>query len=321
MAIKVRDYEVRLTRNKEERRQVRALRYDVFVEEEGAGATEEQKNLREEYDAYDRFAEYLAVFHNGKIVGTYRIIDRNAAEKMDGFYTENEFNISKIKKYTGNIAEMSRACVAREYRENALVMRMLWAGLGEYIVRHKIGVLFGVASWVGTKPAMSAQAISYLYYNHLSSAKLRATVLSENFADGVNPKLSRMNILPKEFVDEEEARRQMTPLIKGYLRLGATFGKGVFVDRPFNSYDVFVMVETKKIDAAYQKHFLGRENALANMDGEAPDSVMKTIGKIVTFPVTGPMKVMRAFVEFLLREDAADAEYSEDARENDTDED
>ena len=43
MAIKVRDYEVRLTRNKEERRQVRALRYEVFVEEEGASATEEQK--------------------------------------------------------------------------------------------------------------------------------------------------------------------------------------------------------------------------------------------------------------------------------------
>ena len=35
MAIKVRDYEVRLTRNKDERRQVRQLRYDVFVEEEG----------------------------------------------------------------------------------------------------------------------------------------------------------------------------------------------------------------------------------------------------------------------------------------------
>lgn len=43
MAIKVRDYEVRLTRNKDERRQVRQLRYDVFVEEEGASATEEQK--------------------------------------------------------------------------------------------------------------------------------------------------------------------------------------------------------------------------------------------------------------------------------------
>ena len=314
MAIKVRDYEVRLTRNKEERRQVRALRYEVFVEEEGASATEEQKNLREEYDAFDRYAEYLAVFHNGKIVGTYRIIDRNAADKMDGFYTESEFNISKIKRVDGNIAEMSRACVQREYRDNALVMRMLWAGLGEYIVRRKIAILFGVASWVGTKPVESAQAISYLYYNHLTPLGLRATVLSENFADGVNPKLSRMNILPREFVDENDARHQMTPLIKGYLRLGATFGKGVFIDKAFNSYDVFVMVQTKNIDAAYQKHFLGRENALADLD--VRDNAFKTVGKIMLLPVTGSFKMLRAFFEFLLREDAVDAEYIDDSKED-----
>ncbi len=315
MAIKVRDYEVRLTRNKEERRQVRKLRYEVFVEEEGASATEEQRNLREEYDSFDRYAEYLAVFHNGKIVGTYRIIDRNAAEKMGGFYTETEFNISKIKKYNGNIVEMSRACVDKSYRENALVMRMLWAGLGEYVVRRKVGVLFGVASWVGTKSVESAQAISYLYYNHLSPLRLRATVLSENFAEGVNPKLSRMNILPREFVDEADARRQMTPLIKGYLRLGATFGKGVFIDKLFNSYDVFVMMQTKNIDAAYQKHFLGRENALEDL--EEKEGALKTVGKIMLLPVTGSFKMLRSFFEFLLREDAVDAEYIDDSREDD----
>ena len=319
MAIKVRDFEVRLTRNKEERKQVRQLRYAVFVEEEGASATEEQRALGEEYDAYDRYAEYMAVFHQGRVVGTYRIIDRNAAEKMGGFYTENEFNISKIKKYRGNIAEMSRACVEKSYRDNALVMRMLWAGLGELIVRRKIGVLFGVASFVGTKPARSAQAISYLCYNHLTPLRLRATVLSEKFADGVNPKLSRMNILPREFVDEADAKAEMTPLIKGYLRLGATFGKGVFVDIKFNSYDVFVMVETRKMNAAYQKHFLGRENALGNPDDDK-EHIMKTVGKIMTLPVVGPFKVVRAFVDFLLREDADDAEYVEESDKADNEE-
>lgn len=319
MAIKVREYEVRLTRNKEERKQVRQLRYRVFVEEEGASATEEQRVLGEEYDSYDRNAEYMCVFHNGRVVGTYRIIDRNAAEKMGGFYTETEFNLSKIKKYRGNIAEMSRACVAPEYRENALVMRMLWAGLGELIVRRKIGVIFGVASFVGKKPAKSAQAISYLYYNHLSPIRLRATVLSEKFADGINPKLARMNILPREFVDEADAKAEMTPLIKGYLRLGATFGRGVFVDVPFNSYDVFVMLETRKMNATYQKHFLGREDALGDADDDK-ENIIKTVGKIVTFPVVGPFKVVRAVVDFLLREDAADAEYIEDSEKSETEE-
>ena len=312
MAIKVRDYEVRLTRNKEERRQVRALRYAVFCEEEGASATEEQKNLREEYDSFDRFAEYMAVFHNGVVVGCYRIIDRDAAEKMGRFYTEGEFNIAKIKKVRGNIAEMSRACVDVRYRDNALVMRLLWAGLSEYVLRRRVRVLFGVASWVGQKPGLSAHAISYLYYNRLAPARLRATVLSENFHESVNPALSRMNIMPKIFVDEEEALREMPPLIKGYLRVGADFGNGVFIDKEFNTYDVFVTLQTKNISSTYQKHFLGRENALEDLSVDIDEGAVKTLGKIVLFPVRGPLKVLGSFVKFMLREDAADAEYVED---------
>ncbi|MBN1282128.1 MAG: GNAT family N-acetyltransferase [Alphaproteobacteria bacterium] len=314
MTIKVRDYEVRLTRTSAERKQVRQLRYLVFVEEEGASATEEQKQLREEYDSYDRFADYMGVFHGDKLVGTYRIIDREAAEKMGGFYTETEFNISKIRKASGNIAEMSRACVNPEYRENGLVMRMLWLGLGEYIAKHKITVIFGVASWVGKSPVESAHAISYLYYNNLSPLNLRATVLSENFAQGVNPKLSRMNILPQVFVDEAIAKKQMTPLIKGYLRLGASFGKGVFVDVPFNSYDVFVTLQTKKIAAAYQKHFAGSETAFEHLG--LKDGTMKTIGKIMLLPVTGPFKALRTIAQFLLRDDADDVEFIEDGKDN-----
>jgi putative hemolysin len=307
MAIKVRDYEVRLTRNKDERRMVRQLRYEVFVEEEGASATEEQRALREEYDDYDKNAEYMAVFHNGKIVGTYRIIDKKAAEKMGGFYTETEFNISKIKKASDNIAEMSRACVAAEYRENALVMRMLWAGLSEYILRRRVAVMFGVASFVGQKPVESAQAISYLYYNHLSPMRLRARVIPENFAPGADPRMSKMNILPRAFVDEEMAKKQMTPLIKGYLRMGASFGQGVFIDKPFNTYDVFVMMQSKNMDAAYQKHFYGRENALEHLD--VKPHPIQTLGKIMLLPITGPLNMLGAFFEFLLREDAADAEF------------
>ena len=315
MAIKVRDFEVRLTRNKEERRLVRRLRYDVFVTEEGASATPEQQELHEEYDAFDKYADYMAVFHNGKIVGAYRIIDKKAAEKMGGFYTETEFNISKIKKASDNIAEMSRACVAQEYRENALVMRLLWAGLSEYILRRRIAVLFGVASWTGQKPVESAQAISYIYYNYLSPVRLRARVVPEKFAEGVDTRMSKMNILPRAFVDEDIAKKQMTPLIKGYLRLGATFGQGVFIDKPFNTYDIFVMMQSKNMDAAYQKHFYGRENALEHLD--VKPRPMLTVGKLMLKPITGSLNMLGAFFEFLLREDAADAELIEDTPESD----
>ncbi|MDR1361078.1 MAG: GNAT family N-acetyltransferase [Rickettsiales bacterium] len=313
MAIKLRDYEVRLTRTKEERKQVRQLRYRVFVEEEGMQVGEEQKILCEEYDAYDRFADYMGVFHGDKLVGTYRIIDRDAAEKMDGFYTETEFDIAKLKNVKGNIAEMSRACIEKEYRENGLVMPMLWMGLGEYIQKNKIKLLFGIASWVGTKPAESAQAISYLYYNHLSPMSLRASVAVENLEESINPKLTRMKILPKEFVNKDDAYKQMMPLIKGYLRLGATFGKGVFISNRDNSYEVFVCMLTRDISKAYQKRFTGDENAFENLGLE--DGAMKKFGKIMMFPFVGPFKVVLAITKFFLKEDADDAELVEEEKE------
>ena len=116
MAIKIRDYEVRLTRSKEERKQVRQLRYRVFVEEEGAFATEEQKQLREEYDNYDRFADYMAVLHSGKVVGTYRITNREAAEKHGGFYIENEFNIENYTPVNNLNKELD--CLAHKVLED-----------------------------------------------------------------------------------------------------------------------------------------------------------------------------------------------------------
>ena len=313
MAIKVRDFEVRLTRSKEERKQVRQLRYKVFVEEEGASVNEEQKNLREEYDNYDNYAEYMVVLHKSKVVGTYRIIGRDAAEKMGGFYTETEFDLKKIKKVRGNIAEMSRACVDPDYREGGLVLRMLWMGMTDYILKRKIVLMFGVASWVGTQPALSAQAISYLYYNHLAPLPLRAVVEPEKLVDGVNPKLTRMNILPKAFVDDAEAKSQMTPLIKGYLRLGAQFGKGVFIDKPFNSYDVFVILQAKNMNRAYQKHFTGNENAFDHL--VVGDGAMKKFGKVMLLPFSGSFALFKAAAQFFLPGDAEDAEIIEEEKE------
>ena len=256
MAIKLGDYEVRFARSLQERRQVRALRYKCFIEEDGASATEEQRKLREEWDAWDVFAKYLTVFHKDKVVGVYRIIDSKAAEKMGGFYSESEFDISKIKNSDRNIAEMSRACVDPAYREKNIVLRLLWMGLDEYIKKNKIDILFGMASWTGTNPEKSAHALSYLYHNHLSPLDLRTKIDTEKLAKDINPKLTKLNLLPKDKLDIKSVRREMSPLIKGYLNLNATIGDGVFIDKKFNSYEVLVVLQTADINPQYREMLL-----------------------------------------------------------------
>ena len=116
-----------------------------------------------------------------------------------------------------------------------------------------------------------------------------------------------MNILPRAFVDEVEARKQMTPLIKGYLRLGATFGRGVYIDKGFGTYDVFVLVQTKKLDKSFQKHFTGSENAFDDFD--IKEGPLHLLGKIIISPITGTAKLIKNFAELFMREDVDDIEY------------
>ncbi|MDR0449597.1 MAG: GNAT family N-acetyltransferase [Rickettsiales bacterium] len=275
------EFESRLAKGKAERSAFLKLRYKIFVEEEGKAPSDEEKRTREETDSFDRYCEYMLVFHKKKVIGGYRIITKKAADENDGFYTETEFDISKIKKVRGNIAEMSRACIEKKYRENQLAISMLWLGLGNYILKNKIVVMFGVISYVGQKPVISAHAFSYLYYNHLAPKSIRAKVLPGKF--------DKMDILPKEYVDETKAFEEMTPLTKGYLRLGAEFGQGVFLDTPFNSYDIFATLQTRKISKIYQKRFLGKEGALDHLiigDGLVK-ATAKITAKIFKMPFAG----------------------------------
>jgi putative hemolysin len=312
MAIKIRDYEVRLVRGKEERKLVRQLRYKCFTEDAGWSMTEEQKELKEEYDDWDLHADYMGVFQGDRIVGTYRILDRAAAEKSGGFYSESEFDISKIKRRRGNIAEMSRACVDADYRDDGLVLSMLWLGLGEYVLRNKIQILFGLGSWwKSSNPADTAQAISYLYYNHLAPLGFRAVVDLDKLDPAVDPRMTRMNILPKAFVDKDRAFKELPPLIKGYLRLGGMVGKGVSISAKEDDYSVFVMCLTKDINKAYQKRFTGNPNAFDDLG--VKDTVISTVVKILSLPFKGAFFTLKAVATLLLSDaDLRDAEVIKD---------
>ncbi len=278
---KIGEYEFRLARSKEDRKLVRELRYKVFIEEDGAIPTEEQKALGEEYDPYDEYCDYILILHNKPdaekpiIAGTYRIINREQAEKMNGFYTETEYDIKKIKKHSGNIAELSRACVHPDYR-GGIVIKLLWMALAKYVIKNKISLLFGVASFIGTNPGKYAMGISYLYYKRLAPLRLRAIVNSEE--------MTRMNLLPKEYIDENLALEQMGPVLKGYLRLGGVFGKGVYVDKPFNTCDVFVLIETRKVNKTYQKFFTGKENAFESIPEKNKGLLPKFFG-LLSLPI------------------------------------
>jgi len=64
-----------------------------------------------------------------------------------------------------------------------------------------------------------------------------------------------MDVLPAQIVDAKLALKQMPPLIKGYLRLGARFGTGAVIDRQFGTTDVLVILPVEAIDQRYVAYY------------------------------------------------------------------
>ena len=46
------------------------------------------------------------------------------------------------------------------------------------------------------------------------------------------------------------------PLMKGYLRLGAKFGREPVLDKEFGAIDFLVLFKLSEIDQKYARHFL-----------------------------------------------------------------
>ncbi|MGE5503133.1 MAG: GNAT family N-acetyltransferase [Actinomycetota bacterium] len=233
--------EVRLARDETEILDSQALRYRVFYEEMGARPGPRSRGWRLDRDEYDPVCQHLLALADGVVIGTYRLIDRCAAAKVGRFYSAGEFDIGAIEAFPGEILELGRSCVDARWR-NRGTLQMLWQGLAAYIVENGIGLLFGCASLPGTDVQALAPQLSYLHDHHLAPEELRATPLVPA-AEAAAP------------YDARAALQSLPPLLKGYLRAGASVGAGAVVDPLFNTTDVLVVLRTDAITARYQRRY------------------------------------------------------------------
>lgn len=254
--------EVRLARTTKDIRRAQRLRFKVFFNEMSATPNARAFVSRRDIDPFDRICDHLLVIdHAGKVnrfgklkpkvVGTYRLLRSDiAAINGTDFYTAGEYDLTALMKANAGLRmlELGRSCVLQPYRSKRVV-DLLWQGLLQYIRHHRIEVMFGCASFEGTDPAEHRLALAFLHHHAQAPATLAARALPWRYTE--------MNLLDKEAIDFKGAMKALPPLIKGYLRLGATFGEGAVIDRQFGTTDVFVTIRVKDIDPRYIAHYGG----------------------------------------------------------------
>lgn len=245
---------VRLATTPEEVRAAQKLRYISFYEESAATPAPHMVAERRDYDDFDQFAHHLIVVDparaddNMGVVGTYRMLTNDGAQKAGRFYTSDEYDIACLLKSGNRMLEMGRSCVLEPYRSMA-VLQLLWAGIAQFISEHQIDIMFGCACvTIGkTDPTSIAEELSLLYHNHLASPDLRPRAISGRYTD--------MNLIARDKLDPRRVFMKFPPLIKGYLRVGAMVGDGAVIDYNFNSIDVCIIMPTYMITDRYVKHY------------------------------------------------------------------
>ena len=229
-----------LARSVAEVAEAQRIRFKVFGEEMGANLPSADLGL--DIDRFDAFCEHLLVRDHGndKVVGTYRILPPEQAVKAGGYYSETEFDISRLENLRDRMVEVGRSCVHPDYRDGATITQ-LWSGLADYIGKHNHEYLIGCASIsMADGGHYAASVYNKIHKLHAAPAEYR-----------VFPHCR----LPLESLNGD-MEVTVPPLIKGYLRLGAYIAGEPAWDPDFNCADVFILLPVSRLNARYAKHFM-----------------------------------------------------------------
>jgi putative hemolysin len=235
-----------------------ALRFRVFYEEMGAHPDAATLASGRDRDEYDAVADHLLVLDHDlgegpdAVVGTYRLIRRQAAAGIGRFYSAAEYDLSPLVALPGEILELGRSCVDANHRTRGS-MQLLWRGIAAYVFHHNIDVMFGCASLHGTDLDALGPVLTYLHAHHLAPPGIRPRAVADRYV--------AMDRLDPATLDLRAVVQELPPLVKGYLRLGGFVGDGAVLDHQFNTTDVCIVVKTDLITGKYAKHYERKRGA------------------------------------------------------------
>ncbi|WP_417521821.1 GNAT family N-acetyltransferase [Marinobacter sp.] len=215
------------------------LRYEVFSAEYGAdlGA-----GIDIDVDRFDPWCtHFVVVDQSGDVVATTRLLHGEAAKTIGGFYSEDEFNLDRLKRNPGVFAELGRTCIRSDYRSGA-ALSMLWSEVARYLVQEGIDYLLGCAS------------ISMLDGGY-RAWRVARQVEQDFLAD------ERFRVTPKRKLPHLANHRghsenvTIPPLIRSYMRLGAEVCGEPCWDPVFRCADLLVLLSVDNLAARYARRF------------------------------------------------------------------
>ena len=236
-------------RHQDEVREAQRLRHAVFAGEMGANLPRTLPG--HDIDLFDDFCEHLLVRDTATdmVVGTYRVLTSAQAKRVGSFYSDTEFDLTRLRFLRERMVELGRSCVHPDHRHGGVIMA-LWGALAGFMVRNQLDTMIGCASipmqYQGPQGMVGGGHAAASIWHKLKDKHMASVEFH------VRPRLP----LP---VDRLDTALDVEPpaLIKGYLRLGAKILGAPAWDPDFNAADLPMIMRIADLPPRYRKHFLG----------------------------------------------------------------
>src|SRR5262245_51298502 len=239
-------FEVKIATEPGEIEEAQRLRFQVFN-------LELNKGLQSSYargldvDEFDPFCDHLIVrdLKSRAVVGTYRLLRGSQARRHIGFYSEREFDLSRIKSLDGELLELGRSCARMDFRDRALIP-LMWEAIAEQVRKYQVRYLFGCASLYTTDIAEVSLMFTLLKSKYYTSEALRVLPVEKC-------RFQALSDRAEEDVDEATLFQKLPSLIKGYLRIGAQIAGPPALDFEFGTADFFLLLDFASLKGEYLK--------------------------------------------------------------------
>src|SRR6266576_1728963 len=238
------DFEVKIATEPSEVEQAQRLRFQVFNLELNKGLKASyQREL--DVDEFDPYCDHLIVreLKRGDIVGTYRLLRGSQARQHIGFYSEKEFDLSRIKALGGELLELGRSCARKDFRDRALIP-LMWEAIAEQVKKHNVRYLFGCGSLYTTDVAEVSAMFSLLKNKYYAPPAYRVAPVENCAVKGIKQ---------VRLTDEQALFQRLPSLIKGYLRIGALVCGAPALDNEFGTADFFLLLDFGTLKGEYLK--------------------------------------------------------------------
>ena len=240
------DFEVKIATEPRDIVAAQRLRFQVFNLELNKGLRISYENGLD-VDEFDPFCHHLIVrdIKSADVVGTYRLMRGVQARQHLGFYSEKEFDLSRIKKLDGEILELGRSCARKDFRDRAL-LPLMWEAIVEYVRAHQVRYLFGCGSLYTTDVAEVSAIFALLRNKYYAPDDCRVEPVPGCRFNGLAE-------MPIGSADEAALFQKLPSLIKGYLRIGALVCGPPALDAEFGTADFFLLLDFGNLQEGYLK--------------------------------------------------------------------